>query len=199
MNAAISANTIPPAAFAQLSEHLRTSGSNLSATDAVISAVAQWIAANRAAAAPDCGYQWKQVFLPHGTQVRMQCDTQWHYADVVGDELVYHGRALSPRQLTIAIAGDGRNAWRDLWIRRPGEKGWVAASRLRHELERASATQPPSPMEAMQAAAQSMSQALQTALALVDHVRHQAETATDRRIPKHRRRDDYMVDDCKAD
>ena len=54
-------------------------------------------------------------------------------------------------------------------------------------------------MEAMQAAAHSMSHALQTALALADHVRHEAEQATDRRIAKHRRREDYMVDDCKAD
>ena len=51
----------------------------------------------------------------------------------------------------------------------------------------------------MQTAARSMSQALQTALAPVDHIRHEAEQATDRRVPKHRRRDDYMADDCKED
>jgi len=54
-------------------------------------------------------------------------------------------------------------------------------------------------MQAMQAAAQSMSHALQTALALVDHIGYETELATDRRIPKHRRRDDFMIDDCKAD
>jgi hypothetical protein len=94
---------------------------------------------------------------------------------------------------------DGRNAWRDLWIRRPGETGWSAADRLRRDQERAATARQSSPMEAMRAAAHSMSHALQTALALADHVRHEAEQAADRRIPKHRRRDGYMIDGCTAD
>ena len=126
-------------------------------------------------------------------------DEKWFYAEIIGDELMYRGRAVSPRQLTIAIAGDGRNAWRDLWICRPGDKNWSAADRLRREQASVADVKPPSPIEAMQAAAHSMSHALQTALALVEHVRHEAEQATDRRIARHRRRDDYLVDDCKAD
>jgi hypothetical protein len=199
MNATTSAITIPPATFAELCDYLRMSGSTLSATDAIISAVKQWIAAESEPATPERGYQWKRVFLPDGTRVRMQSDGEWSYADVIGDELMYRGRTVSPRQLTIAIAGNGRNAWRDLWIRRPGEKGWSGADRLRRAHERIAEVNPPSPIEAMQAAAHSMSHALQTALALVDHVRHEAEQATDRRIARHRRRDDYMVEDCKAD
>lgn len=129
----------------------------------------------------------------------MHYNDRWFYADVVADQLIYNGRALSPRQLTIEIAGDGRNAWRDLWIRRPGEHHWAPAARLRDELDQHAATEPPSPMQAMQVAAHSMSQALQSALALVDHAKHEAMQMTERRIPKHRRHADYELDDYKAD
>jgi len=199
MNAARSVTNLPPALFSELSEFLRASGSPVSAHDAMISAVTQWIAAERAATAPDCGYQWKRLFLPAGTRLRMHYNDRWFYADVIADQLIYNGRTLSPRQLTIEIAGDGRNAWRDLWIRRPGEPHWTSAARLREELDQHAATEPPSPMQAMQVAARSMSQALQSALALVDHANHEAMQMTERRIPKHRRRADYELDDYKAD
>ena len=199
MNAARSANTLPPAAFAELSDFLRTSGSTLGTGDAMISAIKQWIAAERAVTTPDRGYQWKRLFLPDGTRLRMHHADRWFYADVIADRLIYQGRPVSPRQLTVVIAGDGRNAWRDLWIRRPGERQWTSAEHLRRELEQTTATAPPSPMQAMQAAAHSMSQALQTALTLVEHVKYEAEHATERRIPKHRRRSDYELNDYRAD
>lgn len=202
MNAARTPDIIPPATYAALCDHLRMSVSTLSTTDAIVDAVQQWIAAERATAAPECGCQWKRLFLPDGTRVRMQHLGEWYYAEVVADQLIFRGQPVSPRQLTMVVTGNGRNAWRDLWLRRPGEQGWTCADRLRRELEHGAATTataPPSPFEAMQAAASSMSRALQAALAVADHVRHQAEQATDRRIAKHRRREDFMIDDCKAD
>ena len=39
---------------------------------------------------------------------------QNYYAKVVGDVILYEGRAVSPRQMTVAVAGPGHNAWRDL-------------------------------------------------------------------------------------
>ncbi len=60
------------------------------------------------------GYQWKSLFLPHGTELRMTSSRQSGYARVVGDRIMYEGRSVSPRGLTLAIAGEGRNAWRDL-------------------------------------------------------------------------------------
>lgn len=41
-----------------------------------------------------------------------------------------------------------------------------------------------------------MSEALQTALLLVDQSRRQAEQQVERRVPKHRRRDDQLADEC---
>jgi hypothetical protein len=84
------------------------------------------------------------------------CADQLFYAEVVGDEIVFQGRAVSPRQMATA----------------------------------------PSPTEAIQLAAKSMSEALQTALLLVDQSRRQAEQQVERRVPKHRRRDDQLADEC---
>ena len=121
-------------------------------------------------------------------------------AQVVGDDIVFDGRRVSPRGMTVAIAGDGRNAWRDLSIRLPGERGWRSASRCRRDAQRAAQTPAPSPAQSMQAAAEAMSDALQTALALVEL----ACPATlldlgDRRVPKARRLDDVLGEDCAFD
>jgi hypothetical protein len=51
---------------------LRESGSTLSPSEALIKAVQQWIAKSRADAIPTRGYQWKQLFLPEGTRLRLQ-------------------------------------------------------------------------------------------------------------------------------
>ncbi len=198
MDATSSFSAIPHAAYIELIDYLRMSGSTLSTTEAVVRALQHWMAAQREIATPLQGYQWKCLFLPDQSRVRMHVADTWHYADVVGDELIYRGRAVSPRQLTLLVAGDGRNAWRDLWIRRPGEKNWTAAARLRRQQQQAQ-TPPTSPMEAMRAAASSMSDALKTALTLVEHASFHAEQHVERRLPKHRRREDFMIDDCKAD
>lgn len=50
------------------------------------------------------------------------------YAGVADDAIVYRGVRVSPRQLTIAIAGAGRNAWRELWLLLSGESKWKLAS-----------------------------------------------------------------------
>ncbi len=34
---------------------------------------------------------------------------------------------------------------------------------------------------------------------LVQHANYHAEAQVERRLPKHRRREDFMIDDCKAD
>lgn len=48
--------------------------------------------------------------------------------------------------MTLAIAGDGRNAWRDLWLKLPGEHCFKPASRCRREHERIAAGLPANPL-----------------------------------------------------
>jgi hypothetical protein len=194
----------PTAALRRLDEFLRESGSPLSASEAATQAIKQWIAAAQGqftslAATPSCGYQWKSLFLPEGTQLRMRYRGESFYARVEGDNIVYQGQRMSPRQMAIAIAGDGHNAWRELAILLPGETRWKPASLLRRQ----SGQEPPaklvSPAEAMAAAAACMSETLKTALALVDHATAQAVPKYERRVERHRRAQDLMEDACKLD
>jgi len=109
---------LPYATVAELSLFLRTSGSTLCLSEAVTRAIKLWIATQLNPATPEGGYQWKNLFLPSGTRVRMYHAGQWYYANVVDDELIFRGLPSSPRQMTIAVAGAGRDAWLDLWVRR---------------------------------------------------------------------------------
>ncbi|MEV4779123.1 hypothetical protein [Burkholderia sp. LMU1-1-1.1] len=186
--------SLPPATELQLEEFLRKSGSALSLTEALVAAVKLWIEREKANAQPLRGYQWKILFLPEGTRVRMQYEEDWHSAEVLGDELMYRGRPVSPHQLTQAVAGDVRNAWRDLWIRFPGEKNWACAAQLRARLQKRAATTPPTPAEAMAKAAQTMSNALNAALVLIEHVDLQCRNTLERRLPKSRREYDELED-----
>jgi len=96
--------------------------------------------------------------------------------------------------MVLHIAGNGRNAWRELWVRLPGERDWSNADRLRARLNKQAACAPKSPEEAMSAAAKAMSDALTTALTLVEHANNQSQNQLERRLPRYRRVADMMED-----
>ncbi|NVM78783.1 hypothetical protein FHW83_004613 [Duganella sp. SG902] len=185
---------LPATVFTELCSYLRESGSTLSPSEALIKAVQLWIAKGRADAIPAQGYQWKQLFLPEGTRLRMQVRECWHTAAIVGDELIYKGNPTSPHQMARQAAGDGRNAWREIWVLMPGHKQWANADRLRAQLVKERAAIPPTPAESMKIAAKAMSDALSTALTLVAHANDQAQNTLERRLPKYRRAWDMLED-----
>lgn len=204
MNAACGPHKVSPTSLAELCDALRSAGRGPATTDALVNALKHWVAAEQQAAAPAraypvSGYQWKSLFLPDTSRVRMHFGGQWFYAVVSGDQLMFEGRPVSPRQMTLAIAGDGRNAWRDLWICLPGEKKWSPASRLRRALDNSVASVPASPVDAVTAAAMGLSEVLKTMLVLLEQANHPAEHHGERRLPKHRRLEDRLIDDFKAD
>ncbi|NRR29147.1 hypothetical protein HSX11_03015 [Oxalobacteraceae bacterium] len=82
------------------------------------------------------GYQWKNVFLPEGTIVRSWSYGENNYARVEGDQLMHRGRSVSPNQFARSFARTFRNAWMDLSIKRPQDKNYIHANRLRRELSR---------------------------------------------------------------
>lgn len=88
------------------------------------------------------GYQWKNLFLPSGTQIRMQYKGAYFYAKVDGDEIIYDSKPISPGSLANTIAGNSRNAWRDLWIKRPEDKEWKLADECRSEVASDSPVKP---------------------------------------------------------
>ena len=85
----------------------------------------------------DRGYRWKNLFLPHGTTVRMEYKRRFYYAKVRGDELVYDEQPISPSEFANRVTGTSRNAWRDLWIKRPGDQDYSLADTLRPKKEEA--------------------------------------------------------------
>lgn len=189
-----SSRAIPPAAYDELLEYLGKSRNPISPEQAVVHAIKCWMEQDRAAALPVRGYQWKLLFLPAGTRIRMRYSDDWSWAKIVGDELIYRDRSVSPHQMAQEVAGDGRNAWRDLWILLPGEKNWTCAAKLRARLEQHAAKQPLSAADAMTSAAKAMSDALKTALVLVEHANNQSQNTLERRLPKHRREYDMLSD-----
>ena len=130
-----------------------------------------------------------------------------HHARVEGDDILYQGRRVSPRALTLAIAGEGRNAWRDLWLKFPGERVWKQATRCRSDQERSiraqsasqAAMQAATPADTVAAAAAVMSDALKTMLELIERVSARPVQADERRVNRTRREEDILADHCAFD
>lgn len=77
------------------------------------------------------GYAWGPLFLPSGTAVEFRMRGKRARAEVVGSEFVAGGEPTTPSRFARAVAGHARNAWRDLWIRFPGQSEWHLADDLR--------------------------------------------------------------------
>ena len=83
------------------------------------------------------GYRWGKIDLPNGTQLYMEYKRNKHFATVQFEQIVYEGESFSPAELARKIAnGTTRNAWRDIYIKRPGENEWKLADVLRKQISR---------------------------------------------------------------
>ncbi len=83
---------------------------------------------------PGRGYQWQNLFLPNGTQIRMTYGGEDSYAEVRHGRLFYGEESMSPSQFAGKVARyTNRNAWRDLYIKFPGEGSWKLADQLRRQ------------------------------------------------------------------
>jgi hypothetical protein len=77
------------------------------------------------------GYQWKGLFLPHGTVLRTVFKGKNHHCRVECDQIVYNGKAHSPSGFVNAVGGVRRNAWNSVWLLFPDAKHWQLADALR--------------------------------------------------------------------
>ena len=105
----------------------------------VEAALKAWLAATAvaqpaAAAAAARGYQWKSLFLPEGSQLRIAVGGTYQVATVCGDRIMFEGRPYSPRQFVMHVTGQVRNAWLSLWIHCPGDARWHLADTRRRIL-----------------------------------------------------------------
>lgn len=92
---------------------------------------AEWKPALRDLGSKGRGYRWKELFLPHGTEARFRYKGRYHYAVVEGDEFRSGEDATSPSQFANTVANSSRNAWRDIEVKRPGDREWRLAQSLR--------------------------------------------------------------------
>ena len=134
--------------FVKLVNFLKEKGSDRDPVDAVTAAINYWID-NAEWKTEDLmpeiferpiylGYHWKTLLLPPGTQVRMSYKNTTYHAQVEGDNFIYQGKRMSPSEFAnTAAAGTARNAWRDLWIKRPHDRGFRLADELRRTEDRA--------------------------------------------------------------
>ena len=77
------------------------------------------------------GFQWKTVFLPHGTCLRTGYGDAVEFARVVGNRIVADdGYSLTPSAFANRRA-KGRNAWRFVWVRFPDDNAWIRADDCR--------------------------------------------------------------------
>ena len=124
---------LPLTDFMNLEFHLMETrpGSNPEAF--VIELVQRWLAmdmerlALRRNGSAIRGFQWKNVFLPDGTRLRTSYQGVSEFAKVVDDRILSDdGESLTPSQFANRHA-NGRNAWRFIWIRFPGDAHWIRA------------------------------------------------------------------------
>ncbi|MYN19161.1 hypothetical protein GTP81_20625 [Rugamonas sp. FT107W] len=134
---------LPTDTLLKLIEKLRRRGGSQDLSEAMTQAIECWLS-DPARFEPGAdlsgihGYQWKTLFLPEGTVLKSWSYGENNYALVEGDQIIHNGRAVSPNEFAQSFARSTRNAWRDLSVRRPGDKTYKSAYRLRDELAAAS-------------------------------------------------------------
>jgi hypothetical protein len=85
-------------------------------------------AAPQPSAAPSgAGYQWKEVFLPEGTELRACFGHMSYFGAVVGSEIKYGEHTISPSCFANLYGSGNRNAWKAIWLRFPGSSEWLLA------------------------------------------------------------------------
>ncbi len=79
------------------------------------------------------GVQWDALFLPHGTQIRTKYFGKYPKAEVAAGEILWEGQKYaSMSQLARAMRGNtSNNAWVVLELKRPTDRDWIRADRLR--------------------------------------------------------------------
>ncbi len=83
------------------------------------------------------GFQWKELFLPNGTELRITYKGKNYYAKIANEEVVANGQKFTPSHWASAVAdGTSRNAWRDIWVRFPGDQNWQCSYELRRKVSR---------------------------------------------------------------
>lgn len=126
---------LPNDVFLALTEHTGEGWYGPKTEAALSELISNWI--RNTAAAPSLpqdaskGYQWKQLFLPNGTELRATFGGRSSYAKVQNEAILCDGEATTPSRLANARGCGTRNAWHNVWLKFPGEATWKLARRCR--------------------------------------------------------------------
>lgn len=84
-------------------------------------------------------YEWGNVYLPHGTELRLRYKDVNYLAEVVNGTIVYNNIATSPWGFMKAVKRTHPlhpslrtgNPFSELWVKRPDDADWLRAKVLR--------------------------------------------------------------------
>ncbi len=148
---------IPANTLCRLLQFVEAHPTEASASELASLAIEEWLVRGDAEKAPKIrhhGYQWKDVFLPKGTQLRAWNRTGYAYAEVIGDSIIHNGEPVSPHAFICRCKGVSRSAWAELALLLPDESNWRRADAYRRDLERPNLRAVPAPTPAPIQAAQ---------------------------------------------
>jgi hypothetical protein len=86
---------------------------------------------SRSGPAASRGYQWKQLFLPNGTELRAIYGGLSTYAIVEDEQIISDCGPTTPSRLANRKGCGTRNAWQTIWLRLPGSARWRRAAEYR--------------------------------------------------------------------
>ena len=135
---------IPASTLCRLLQYADAHQAGLVAGELAATAIDEWLARIEDSKVPGTrlrGYQWKVVFLPEGTQLRAWNRSGFAYAEVIGDNIVHLGEAVSPHEFICRCKGISRSAWAEVSLLFPGENRWLRADDHRRGLSRQPAPQ----------------------------------------------------------
>ncbi|NRR29637.1 hypothetical protein HSX11_05520 [Oxalobacteraceae bacterium] len=121
------AEYLPTYDFLNLEFHLMDTRPGVKPNAFVTELIKRWLAvemerlALRKSGRAMRGFQWKNVFLPDGTSSRTSYNGAVEFAKVVGDHIVSDSGELLTPSLFANLHAKGRNAWRFVWLRFPGD------------------------------------------------------------------------------
>jgi len=128
---------LPATDYLNLEFHLMDTRPGIKPEAFVADLVKQWLAVEterlslRKSGHAMRGVQWKNLFLPDGTSLRTRYRETTEFAKVIGNQIISEDGALLTPSLFANRHAKGRNAWRFVWLRFPGDDYWTRADNCR--------------------------------------------------------------------
>lgn len=118
-----------PQLYHELADFMNKCGDRRHPDDVLAIIIKEWI--DSAVGGRAAGFQWGDLFLPDGAELRLHFLGEAHFATVENGALMFMGLPISPRAWCLEVTGTVRNPWRDILVRRTLYEGWTRASTLR--------------------------------------------------------------------